>query len=277
VTHLIQREVRFRCQLCFSACRRWRPCSCTVPGCPDHRPTGVSRGPGAHLAFLLSSLYDTNALTPEHLADLRKSSLTDETIRTQKIRTVPPALIDALLGFRAPNIRSAYVIPFPDPRGGWFDHIKMRVFSAEGSGDVRGGHVEQHRKRWRYNNGARKYLVRRAAYPWLFFPIATMADALEGAEALYLVEGEKKSLAVAQLGLPAVGIESAWGWHEKESRDLLPDFDTITLRDRIVELIPDSDVETNPQIMRSIRHLALALEGRGAHPRLVVLPEVPAT
>jgi hypothetical protein len=47
-----------------------------------------------HLAFLLSSVYDATRLDhPEHLADLRKSGLTDETIRAQKITDVPPHII----------------------------------------------------------------------------------------------------------------------------------------------------------------------------------------
>ena len=40
------------------------------------------------------------------------------------------AMIDQLLGFPAPKITSAYVIPFPDPRGGWMDHIRMKVFPS---------------------------------------------------------------------------------------------------------------------------------------------------
>jgi hypothetical protein len=126
----------------------------------------------------------------------------------QKTRSVPPATIEPLLSLYASHARSAYVIPFADPRGGWFDHGKLEVFNDEGAAEVRGDHVEPPtRMRWRYNGTARKYLVRRAEPPRLFFPLATMT-ALEGPD-LWVVEGMKKATAVAQLGLPAVGIESA--------------------------------------------------------------------
>jgi hypothetical protein len=72
-----------------------------------------------HLEFLLCTVYDRSAPHPEHLADWRKSGLTDETIARQKLRSVPPDMIDRLLGFRASAVRSAYLVPFANPRGGW--------------------------------------------------------------------------------------------------------------------------------------------------------------
>ena len=227
----------------------------------------------AHLDFLLSSVYDNAEPHPEHLSDWRKSGLTDETTRVQKLRSVPPDMIELLLGFRAPKVRHAYIIPFPDPRGGWMDHVKMKVFSNDDeAADVRGDEVEEHHERWRYNGGKRKYLVRRQSAPRLYFPILTMQRARESDDPLWLVEGMKKALAVMQLGLPAVGIESAWGWHVKGSTSLLPDFYCITLKKRLVELVPDSDVQTNPMISRAMRQLADALRAVGARPRLVRLP-----
>lgn len=228
-----------------------------------------------HLDFLLSAVYDRSGLHPEHLADLRKSGLTDETIARQHFRTVPPDMIDRLLGFRAAGVRHAYVIPFPDLRGGWqLDHVKLKVF---GDGDVetmRGAHVEvaKPERRRGYNGGARKYLGRREEPPRLFLVLATMDRALRGDEPLYLVEGEKKALAVGQLGLPAVGLESIWGWHRKAERDLLPDFDDVGLSGRAVEIIPDSDWRANAQINQSVHGLAAGLRHRGARVRVVLVP-----
>src|SRR6267378_2401062 len=82
----------------------------------------------AHLDFLLSCLYDNDPPAPEHLADLRRSGLTDKTIKLHRIRSVPPGMIDQLLGFDVPAIRSAMLIPFPDPAGGFMDHVRVRVF-----------------------------------------------------------------------------------------------------------------------------------------------------
>ena len=103
-----------------------------------------------HLDFLLSVLYDgVDRTHPDHLDDLRKSGLTDETIRRQKIRSIPPHMISSLLGFTPPRMMSAYVVPFADPEGGWFDHVKAKIFSTDTPTELRGDHVEERRERWR--------------------------------------------------------------------------------------------------------------------------------
>ena len=227
------------------------------------------------LAFLLSSAYD-GALAPEHWEDLQKSGLTEAVVRMHKIRSVPPGMINALAGFNVEAVRSACLFPFPDPAGGWLDYVKMKVFGNDTAPrELRGDNVEDSRARWRYNGGLRKYIVRRKAHPHLYIPIPTMAQALEGTAPLWLCEGMKKALAVAQLGQPVVGIESAWTWHTKGSRALLPDFGAVRLRGRVVEVLPDSDVDTKPLIHSSMRQLADALRAVGARPRLVRLPGRP--
>jgi uncharacterized protein DUF3854 len=228
-------------------------------------------GVNPHLAHLISDAYD-GALAPEHLADLRKS-ITDETGRLHRIRSVPLASFPALGLTLRKAVRSAYLIPFPAPDGGWMDHVKVRLFTDDGScAEARGARVAEQRERWRYNRGRQKYDVPRDAAPRLYFPIPSMRDALAGPAPLWIVEGMKKALAVMQLGLPVVGIESAWGWHVKGSRALLPDFASIALRGRLIELVPDSDAQTNPMIARSMRQLADALRAAGARPRLVRVP-----
>ena len=152
--------------------------------------SGRAAGPLEFLAFLLSSVYD-NSLDSQHRADLHRSGLSDNTIERQCIRTVPPDMIEPLLGFSAPLVRSAYVLPFADPRGGWMDHVRLKVF-GDADAEIRGAHVEQHRGRWRYNGGRIKYLVRRRATPRLFFPLATMTPTLAGTGALWAVEGQRR-------------------------------------------------------------------------------------
>jgi hypothetical protein len=209
------------------------------------------------LDFLLSAIYDGSTLHPEHLADLRKSGLTDETIALQKIRTIPPHMIDQLLGFETPKVRHAYLIPFADPRGGWMDHVRMKIFPAITT-----------------ESGTIKYLQPRRSGVRLFFPLATLGRVFVGDAAVWFVEGEKKALAVSQLGFPAVGFAGIEGWHLAGSSTLLADFAAIPLRGRIVELVPDGDVQTNPNVARGVRRFADALREVGARPRLVRLPEV---
>jgi len=216
----------------------------------DHRPI-VS----PFLSFLLSDAFP-GAFHPNHLVDLRKSGLTDETLRRQRIRSIPPAMIGRLLGFDLPSIRSAVLIPFPDPAGGFMDHIRVKIFPPAND---REGH-------------SIKYLQPKHSGVRLFFPLATLGRVLGGSSPVWLVEGEKKALAVAQLGLPAVGFSGIEGWHAGGSRQLLADFEVLHLQNRVVELAIDGDVDTNPNIQRAARRLADALRARRARPRLVVLP-----
>jgi hypothetical protein len=213
----------------------------------------------AHLDFLLSCLYD-GLLHPEHRADLRKSSLTDETIVLQKILSVPPHMIDPLLGFSTPQVTSAYLIPFPDPRGGWrdrwMDHIRLKVFPSLTT-----------------EHGTIKYLQPRHSGVRIYFPLATLDAVLRSADPLFIIEGEKKSLAVAQLGLPAIGICGIEGWHVAGAHELHPDLDDVGLHGRIVNVIPDGDVRTNPNVYHAARRLGGALAARGAEANLVLVPE----
>jgi hypothetical protein len=211
----------------------------------------------AHFDFLLSCLYD-DFLAPEHLADLRKSGITDETIRLQKIRSVAPHMIDQLLGFRTtPGITSSYVIPFADPTGGWMPHIRLKVFPA----------LTTKKK------GTIKYLGPRRSGPRLFFPVATLAAVIGSDAPVWCAEGAKKALALAQLGLPVVGFEGIEGWHQRGSSALLADFAHLRLQGRTVELVVDGDVHTNPNVARGARRFADALRAAGALPRLVRLTE----
>jgi hypothetical protein len=209
----------------------------------------------AHLGFLLSCVYDGGGLHPPHLADLRKSGLTDETIARQKIRSVPPSAISPLLGFPTPKVNSALLFPFANPAGGWMDHIRVKVFPT-----------------LKTRPGTVKYLQPRHSDVRLYFPLSALDQVLHGDAPILFTEGEKKSLSVSQLGVPAVGFCGIEGWHVGGTRDLLPDFDAIPLRGRTVKLIPDGDVETNPHVRRGAVRFAKALEQRGARVELVTLP-----
>jgi hypothetical protein len=207
------------------------------------------------LERLLGSIYPGD-LAPEHRADLQKSGLTDRTIAQHKIRSVPPSMIDRLLGFDAPKVTSAYIIPFPGPQGGWMPHVRMRVFPA--CADCQGRTV--------------KYLGPRGAAPRLYFPIPSIPAVTASNASAWLVEGAKKALAVAQLELPAVGFEGIEGWHAKGTTTLIEDFDLIPLRGRLVELVPDGDVASNLAVARGITKFSEALEARGARVRIRLLP-----
>ena len=200
-------------------------------------------------------LYD-GALAPAHLVDLRASGLTDQTIRQQRIRSVPLDLIDRLLGFPTPDVVSAYVLPFPDPRGGFMNHIRLKVLPS-----------------FKTPKGTVKYLQPKRSGVRCYFPLATLGAVRYSADPLYLVEGEKKALAVAQTGVPAIGLCGIEGWHLPRSSALHPDLDDVGFDGRTVNLIPDADYQTNPAVARAVHGLARACTGRGA--ARVLIRQVP--
>lgn len=217
-----------------------------------------------HYASLMTSIYDgpTRLDHPAHLADLRKSGLTGETIALQKITDVPPNMFGALLGFQVPlAVQSMYLLPFFDAADEITDHIRGRIFPPIST-----------------SKGTIKYLQPRDSGTRVFFPRATLDAVLHSAEPLYVVEGEKKSLCLAQLGLPSIGLSGVEGWHAKGSRDLHPDLDDVGLLGREVDVLPDGDWRTNPAVNAAVRHLAEALVRRGARPQIIDLAdlEVPA-
>jgi hypothetical protein len=207
------------------------------------------------LGLLLSDVY-SGALAPEHRADLEKSGLAAETIAAHKIRSVPPSMIERLLGFDASKVVSAYIIPYADPRGGWMGHVRLRIFPPYE--DDQGRSV--------------KYLGPKGAPPRVYFPLPVIPH-ISTEVPLWCVEGAKKALAVSQLGFPAIGFEGIEGWHYRGSTDLLEDFACINLMSRVVELVPDGDVQTNPNVRRGALRFADTLRAWGGQPRLVRLPE----
>ena len=228
----------------------------------------------AHLEFLLSTVYD-GALAPAHREDLEQSGLTKEMIEGQFIRSVPPQLIGPLLGYDIPAILSACLFPFRSPGGGFMDHARMKIFptlvKVTRDGGTRWIPVAEQRAH-DVKHETVKYLQPKGREPRLYFVAACLRDVVDGDDPLWLVEGEKKAMAVAQLGLPAVGFCGVEGWHRQGTTALLPDFDHLHLRDRIVELVPDGDYQTNLDIKRAVQRLGGALLARGARPRVVLLP-----
>lgn len=209
-----------------------------------------------YLDFLLSATYEGN-LHPDHLADLEQSGIEEPMRRAQGFRSVPPSDFSRLLGRRVPAaVTSMMLVPFPDFDGAWMDHFQVKLFPALVEAD---GHAIKYLQP--SGRPPRCYLVRRA-----------LAAVMDPATPLYLVEGPRKACAAAQFGLAAVGFSGIQGWHVRGSRELLADFDRIPLRGRVVELVPDGDATTNPDVARGAATFGQALVQRGAQTRLVVLP-----
>jgi putative DNA primase/helicase len=177
----------------------------------------------------------------DHLADLRASGLSDETIRAAGVYSLGPC--DFKLFFSArkgvpPSIETALCFPY---QGGEFARIKL--FPPL----VKMKYAQPPK------TGARLYL-----------PLKVMDGPL------YLCEGEKKTLAAHQAGMNAVGIGGLWNWLTKG--EPIDDLKLIEWDGRDVVIIPDSDVFQRQDLLRAVYALGRELRERGASVSVAKIP-----
>jgi len=177
-----------------------------------------------------------------HLADLRASGLSDETIRTAGVYSLRPCDIAHFFTSRhgvPAEIQSALCFPY---QGGDFARIKL--FPSLG--------------KMKYaqppGTGARLYMP---------FPIS------DGA--VYVCEGEKKTLAAHQAGLNAIGIGGVWNW--LSAGEPIDDLNLVDWNGRDVTIIPDSDVFQRVDLLRAIYALGCELRTHGAQVLVAQIPQ----
>jgi P4 family phage/plasmid primase-like protien len=197
-------------------------------------------------------------LHPDHLADLRRSGLSDETILQAGITSVRPADIPKRLRFNPRGLVSAYSIPYPG-----LDYERLRCFWEPGP------------------NGERraKYLQASGSIVHLFVPTGVKSDLGDPFVPLYITEGEKKTLAGIQSRLCCIGLGGLWAWKRKGK--LLSEFGEIQLERRHVYVIPDNDFlrafkcayGPDMDLAKAVHGLAMALDARGAEVKVMLLPD----
>jgi hypothetical protein len=187
-------------------------------------------------------------LHAEHLADLRASGLSDETIRQSGVYSLRPK--DFTLFFNArknlSSLETALCFPYQD---GEFARIKLFPFPSVF--DSRGKPMKYSQPP---NTSARLYIP---------FPV-TDGD-------VYLCEGEKKTLAAYQAGCNVVGIGGVWNWLTKG--EPIDDLKRIEWDGRDVVVIPDSDVFRRIDLLRAIYALCRELRALGANVCIGQIPE----
>ena len=168
---------------------------------------------------------------PDHLADLRASGLTDETIRAAGVHSLAPRFIDKFFRGDVPaEIQTALCFPY---QGGTFARIK--IFPSLGK---------------------MKYAQPPGTSATLYLPFPVKNGPV------YVAEGEKKTLAAYQHGLNVIGIGGVWCWLSKGQP--IDDLSLIDWKDRDVTIIPDSDVFQRVDLMRAIYALGREIKNRGA-------------
>jgi hypothetical protein len=169
----------------------------------------------------------------QDLENLRASGLSNATIRTAGLRTEGGAL-----------------------------HFPYRDLD---------GHVNCFR-RWRphhpktIDGQVAKYMQAKGSPLRAYYPPASLAKLRDGESDIYITEGEKKALALAQLGYAAVGITGIWCGCKKDSEELIDDLAVIPLEGRKVLIVFDYDAKVTARndAAAARARLARALKGAGA-------------
>jgi putative DNA primase/helicase len=189
-------------------------------------------------------------LDPLHLEDLRKSGLSDGTIKDAGIYTVPRDQINKIFGWDIP-IDSLLAFPY------------------QGNGFVRYKLFPPYKKK--EETRAQKYYQKPDTPPHLYFP----PDFDRTAETILITEGEKKALKACQEGLNCFASGGIWNFAVKDGKgksQLIDAFNSIEWVDRKVELVPDSDFHKKLEVKHAVYRLGTMLEQRGANVSVVCLP-----
>lgn len=191
---------------------------------------------------------NSQPLHPDHLDDLRRSGLSDETIRAAGVYTLRPADIGKKLGGGDVGVASLLAFPYPGCDG--FE--RYRCFYEDGKTGP-------------------KYRQPKGALNRLYIPPGVE---LAGDDPLIITEGEKKALKLTQEGFPAAGIGGVWSWLTKgdgEESKPIDDFGLVNWN-RPVTIIFDSDGTGNHMVRLAAFRLAREISRREATVSILFLP-----
>ncbi len=203
----------------------------------------------------------TLPLEPHHLADLRRSGLTDATIEAAGVYSVDRDEAKTILRFDPGS--GGWAIPYP-AHGHLPPFIRLKPDTPFRGRDGKPA----------------KYLSPIGARSRLYTPPLILVENLQSKRLpLWVTEGEKKSLAACQAGLVCVGLAGVTAWRARDEYGIshvIPDWDAVWLRNRHVLIAFDSDVEHKPAVAWERYKLAVELRRRGAIVEAVKLPEMVA-
>ncbi|HEV3436964.1 MAG TPA: DUF3854 domain-containing protein, partial [Gemmata sp.] len=232
---------------------------------------------------------DKPRLLPQHLADLRASGLTDDTIRACEFRSESNShAVVALLGDYL-SVRSAakfgpcLVIPYYGPSG-----VPLSFLNGDGKAHpfVR---LKPDKPRTDKGNNKRKvkYESPIGTICHAYFPPGTRAALSNPSVPLIITEGEKKAACADQCGLPCIGLGGFWSWQVRRPKDkdgkgtgpreLIPDLSAVVWAGRRVTIAFDSDIADKPELKWSEWYLAELLSEAGADVRVIRLPKGPGS
>lgn len=208
-------------------------------------------------------------LTEEHLAHLRTSGLSDDTLVLAGIYSLrkAPEVAEALGRQRWRNGGGA--IAFPCYRPGRDQPELLRV---------RPDHPRTDRRKGREREI--KYDQRAGTPVAVYYPPRTRRDRLRGDGIVVWTEGEKKALALDELGYCAIGLTGVYNAHDKAAKDARQGWklhpwlrEDLRIEGREHVIAYDADVSVKPDVMKAARRLAGMLLAAGARTvRMVAIP-----
>jgi hypothetical protein len=181
------------------------------------------------------------------LKNLRESGLTDDTILANGLYTSHHRYWPGL------------VFPYLRVEGGLSGFDRRRLHEPQPDAD---GHMM-------------RYKQAKGTQPHAYFPRGSItklfdgqceSDTLGGPCPVFITEGEKKALALAQLGLAAIGLGGVWCGCTKQPYKLIADLRVVPWKDVIVYIIFDADpkLSTQRSVAAAAWRLARALKEAGA-------------
>ena len=197
-------------------------------------------------------------LLDHHLAELRRSGLTDETIRTAGIYSeLASCNLAAILDWKKYPSKCcpAIVFPFTGPNG-------------------RNGYCRVKPDRPRLSGGKPvKYESPRGQPNQVYLPPGVADVLADPTRELLITEGEKKSLCASQHGFSCIGLTGVFGWKERSRESLLAALERVVWKGRAGYIVFDSDIATKEDVQDAEARLAAHLMNRGAKVRVARIPE----
>jgi hypothetical protein len=229
-------------------------------------------------------------LMPQHLADLRKSGLSDDAIRAGGFFTTYGHRARELLawGDKQDSLGHCLAIPYRDAEG-----HPVPLLGADGKPVVSSDGKPLQYTRLKADNPRKvksgkdkgraiKYESRIGAPVLPYFPPGTLAALKDPSQLLLITEGEKKAAKADQEGFPCIGLGGVECWSRPRpkgkggraqgKRELIAELAAIPWEGRPVAIAYDSDLAEKRDVQWAEWSLAEALRERGALVKVARLP-----
>ncbi len=196
-------------------------------------------------------------LNNHHIQDLLNSGLTDESISGAGFYSVSPDEVRELLGFNL-NDSGGMAIPYYTPNENIIRYTRVKLDNPP-----------------LIDGRLAKYLSPKGSGNRIYFPKIVTNHLNNPATILYITEGEKKAIKASQEGLVCIAIPGVWCWKGKDSSgesSPISDFDLITLQNRVVYIVFDSDADQKPSVKKAEIELAKELSTKGAIVKAIRIP-----